>query len=749
VSQEPPKLRVRPYKKAAGGLSAVLHSTGYAFEQAGVGRSLRTLLKVNQKDGFDCPSCAWPDPEDRASLEFCENGAKAVADEATTKRATPDFFREWSLPRLAEQPDVWLNQQGRLTHPMVRRPGAEYYEEIAWDDAFALLGHELAALAHPDEAIFYTSGRTSNETAFLYQLFARQFGTNNMPDCSNMCHESSGTGLSAVLGTGKGTVQLSDFTQADAIFLIGQNPGTNHPRMLSTLREAKLRGAAIVAVNPLREPGLVRFRHPQKMGDLFGRGVEIADLYLQVRVGGDIALLKGIMKAMLEAEAGGAKILDQAFIAEHTSGYDEFAAALLEVSWDEICRESGIAREQIMRAAGIAMASERTICCWAMGITQHKHGVANVQEIVNFLLLRGNLGRPGAGACPVRGHSNVQGDRTMGIWEHMPKWTDRLAEAFSFTPPTRAGLDTVGSIRAMHDGRAKVFFAMGGNFLSATPDTDLTAEALRRCRLTVHVATKLNRAHLVTGDAALLLPCLGRTEKDPHGFVTVEDSMSIVHSSQGTLAPASQHLLSETAIVCKMARAVLGSRSRVDWEGFAESYDTIRDAIARVIPGFHDFNQRVRAPGGFVLPNTARERQFETGTGKACFTVNTIPRIELLPGQLLLTTIRTHDQFNTTIYGMDDRYRGIYGHRRVILLHPDDMRELGVTQGQRVTVTSHFRGETRTAPDFVVVPYDIPRRCAATYFPEANVLVPLDSYADRSRTPTSKSVVVTLQAAPA
>ncbi|HEX8556946.1 MAG TPA: FdhF/YdeP family oxidoreductase [Pyrinomonadaceae bacterium] len=738
----------------SGGLAAVWSATKHIVAEAGVLRGVRTLLKVNQKHGFDCPGCAWPDPDGRRSrAEFCENGAKAVAEEATTRRVTPDFFREWSVADLSRQSDHWLGKQGRVTHPVVLRPGATHYEPVSWDEAFELVAGELNALASPDEAAFYTSGRTSNEAAFLYQLFVRQFGTNNLPDCSNMCHESSGRALTETIGVGKGTVTLDDFRKADCVFVIGQNPGTNHPRMLTTLREAKLRGCKIVHVNPLPEAGLARFKHPQHPGDLLGGGTELSDLFLQVRVNGDVALLKGLMKEVLEEERRRpGEVLDRRFVEEKTHGFDEFARALGEVSWDELVEQSGVSREQMREAARVYVASERTIVCWAMGLTQHKNAVANIQEIVNLLLLRGNLGRPGAGACPVRGHSNVQGDRTMGIWERpADSFLDALAREFDFEPPRRHGLDTVESIKAMYERKVKVFFALGGNFLSATPDTEFTARALAACRLTAHVSTKLNRSHLVTGEQALILPCLGRTERDAQAsgeqFVSVENSMGVVHASRGSLEPASEHLLSEPAIVARLAGATLGARSRVEWGRLVEDYDRVRDLTARVIPGFEDYNRRVREPGGFYLPNLAREGVFQTSTGRANFTVHGLPRIELAPGQLLMMTVRSHDQFNTTIYGLDDRYRGVSGERRVVFLNPEDVEERGLTAGQVVDLFSHFEGEERAARRFLVVPYPVPRGCAATYFPETNVLVPVRSVADKSNTPASKSVVITVRPA--
>ncbi|MBZ4420135.1 FdhF/YdeP family oxidoreductase [Myxococcus sp. RHSTA-1-4] len=748
--EEPRPPRVGPMGEVAGGIPAVVSTMKHAWGEMGPVRGTRLLLQVNQKHGFDCPGCAWPDPGHRSVAEFCENGAKAVAEEGTTARVTPDFFRKWSVAELSRQTDHWLGKQGRLTHPMVLREGATHYTPISWDEAFALVAEELNALAAPDDACFYTSGRASNEAAFLYQLFVRQFGTNNLPDCSNMCHESSGTALSETIGIGKGTVTLEDFDKADAIFVIGQNPGTNHPRMLTSLQAAARRGCEIVSINPLPETGLNRFKHPQEVLRLIGPGTALNTLFLQVRINGDVALLQGLAKALLEMEdARPGTVVARAFIEEKTLGFDAWAAGIRAARWEDVVEGSGVPREQIVAGAEILARSERTIFCWAMGLTQHRNAVANIQEIVNLALLRGSIGKPGAGLCPVRGHSNVQGDRTMGIWERpKPGFLDALSREFGFEPPRHHGMDTVDTIRAMHDGRVKVFFALGGNFLSATPDTELTAEALRRTRLTAHVSTKLNRAHLVHGRRALILPCLGRTERDVQAggaqFVTVENSMGVVSASRGAVDPASEHLLSEPAIVARLAVAVLGERSRVPWTWLVEDYDRVRELISRVIPGFEDFNRRVREPGGFYLPNGPREGRFTTESGKAHFTVHALPRLELAPGQLLMMTIRTHDQFNTTVYGLDDRYRGIRNGRRVVLLHPVDMKELGLKEGQMVDLTSHFQGETRVARRFRVVPYNIPRRCAATYFPEANVLVPVDSFAEKSRTPASKSVVITL-----
>jgi molybdopterin-dependent oxidoreductase alpha subunit len=748
------EIRVDEPKGKAGGLPALTSTARFLRRETGLVRGGRGILRMNQPDGFDCPGCAWPEPaaSERARIEFCENGAKAFAEEATRKRATPELFAAHDLEALRSMSEFELGQLGRITHPMILERGDTHYRPIEWDAALARIAGALREL-EPDQAVFYTSGRTSNEAAFLYQLFGRAYGTNNFPDCSNMCHESSGVGLGEVIGVGKGTVGLADFERADAIFVIGQNPGTNHPRMLSTLREAVRRGATIVSINPLREPGLVKFSHPQKVGDLLGGGTPLASEFLQVKVGGDVALLQGIMKEVLalEAERPG-QILDRAFIDQYTTGFDQLRAALEARSWDVILEESGVPREQLRRAAEIYAGAGATIVCWAMGITQHKNAVANVQEIVNLLLLRGNLGRPGAGVCPVRGHSNVQGDRTVGITEQpKPAFLDALAAEFGFAPPREHGLDTVESIRAMAEGRAHLFFAMGGNFLSASPDTEATARALERCRLTAHVSTKVNRTHLHPGAVSIILPCLGRTERDPQAageqFVSVEDSMSLVHRSRGHLPPASEHLRSEPAIVAGLARATLGDRLAIDWEALAGDYDRIRDHIANVVPGFEDYNQRVRQPDGFLLPNSARDRDFTPVGGKARFTVHDIPRLALPPGRLRLMTMRSHDQYNTTIYGLDDRYRGIKGQRRVVFVHPDDITALGLEPRQVVDLISEWTDGERRAPRFIVIPYDLPRGCAGAYFPEANPLVPLDSTADKSNTPTSKSIVVRLEPA--
>jgi len=746
------RLHIAKRAKVAGGPRAVLSATAISVEEMGLVNTLKTLTAVNQTSGFDCPGCAWPDPLDhRSVVEFCENGAKAVAEEATLKRVGREFFSRHSVADLVTRHEHWLGKQGRIAEPMVLRSGATHYEAISWDDAFAMIARELKATA-PDRAVFYTSGRTSNEAAFLYQLFVRQLGTNNLPDCSNLCHESSGVALKETIGSGKGSVQLSDFALADCIIVIGQNPGTNHPRMLSTLQEAARRGCRIIAINPLLEAGLERFKHPQEVGGWIGGGTPLTTDYVQVKINGDLALLKGIMKEILTLEDAKPGTIDRSFVDRFTSGFAEFCADLRAESWEAIEESSGIARQQIAYLADVISKSKNLICCWAMGLTQHKNAVATIQEIVNLLLLGGHIGRPGAGACPVRGHSNVQGDRTMGIWEApTADFLRRLGEEFNFDPPHRSGFHVVSAIQAMSRGEVDVFFAMGGNFLSASPDTDQTAAALRRTRLTVHVSTKLNRSHFITGNEALILPAIGRTEviraSGGEQFVTVEDSMGVVRASRGNLRPASDQCMSEVEIVCRLAGDTLGAKTAgTPWGEFSQNYDLIRDRIERVIPGFDDFNRRVRDPYGFVLPHQARDsREFATETGKARFTVHEITPPLNGPGQFVLMTMRSHDQYNTTIYGLDDRYRGITHGRRVVFINPEDAEGLGLKLGDAVDLVSHYKGETRRVSSFKVVPYEIPRQCLASYFPETNPLVPLESYADRSHTPTSKSIVVTVE----
>ena len=749
----------RPRKSAAG-VPAVLVALRRSVEQMGLVRTVRTLTRVNQRDGFDCPGCAWPeDPGGRKAAEFCENGAKAVAEEATRRLVGPEFFARHPVSELVDRPEYWLSQQGRLSQPVVLLPGEDHYRPISWDDAHTLVAEHLQALASPDEAVFYTSGRTSNEAAFLYQLLVRSFGTNNLPDCSNMCHESSGTALTESIGVGKGSVTVEDVAGADLIVIAGQNPGTNHPRMLSVLERAKANGARIIAVNPLPEAGLIRFKDPQTVRGTVGRGVPIADEFVQIRLGGDMALFRGVGRLLLEADdQAPGTVIDRDFIDQSCWGFDEYAATARACDIDTVLAATGIGDDQLRRVADMMAGSRRTVVCWAMGLTQHTHAVATIAEITNVLLLRGMIGKPGAGVCPVRGHSNVQGDRTMGIWEKVPEsFLAALDSRFGITTPRRHGYDTVNAIRAMRDGRATVFIGMGGNFASATPDTEVTEAALRNCALTVHVSTKLNRSHLVHGRTALILPTLGRTDRDLAGghkqVVSVEDSMSMVHLSRGGLPPPGPQVRSEVSIVCQLARRLLGPAHPVPWERFATDYDSIRDEIAAVIPGCADYNNRVRAPDGFQLPHPPRDsREFPTHTGKANFATEPLQWLPVPPGRLILQTLRSHDQYNTTIYGLDDRYRGVSGGRRVVFVNPSDIAALGLLAGDRVDIISEYPGvdgttEERRVRDFLVVAYPTPAGNAAAYYPETNALVPLDHVAVKSNTPVSKAIVVRLERA--
>ncbi len=736
----------------AAGVRAVVTSLGMGVAQMGVSRTVRTLWRVNQAGGFDCPGCAWPETEERSHAEFCENGVKAVAEEATQRHLDRAFFAEHPLALLAQRSDYWLGQQGRLCEPMYLDEGATHYRPITWEDAFGIIAQGLQALASPDEAIFYTSGRTSNEAAFLYQLFVRRFGTNNLPDCSNMCHESSGVALGTTIGIGKGTVTLADFDHTDLVLVVGQNPGTNHPRMLTTLERARDRGATIIGINPLREAGLGRFRNPQRVRGLVGRGTDLATHHLPIRVNADLALFQLVNRHLLEADAAGEAVLDRAFLSGSVTGEAELRAHLGAVDPEALLAATGLEAEQVDLLVDAVKGARSMIVCWAMGLTQHRNSVATIREIVNLCLLTGNIGRPGAGLCPVRGHSNVQGDRTMGIVEKpFGAFLDALGAEFGFAPPRHHGYDTVDAIRAMAEGRVGVFTALGGNFVRAAPDSAVTEAAMARCRLTVQVSTKLNRSHVVTGTRALILPALGRTELDVQAggaqVVSVEDSMGMVHSSRGRLAPASSRLRSEVAIVAGLARATLGADDPTDWEGLAGDYRRIRAHISAVIPGFEAFEERIARPGGFALPNLPRdERRFATPDSRAHLSVNPWEAVAVPAGRLLLQTIRSHDQFNTTIYGLDDRYRGVRGGRRVVFVHPEDLRDLSVAEGALVDLVSEHSSGERRAPGFRVVGYPIARGCAAAYFPETNVLVPLDATAAESNTPASKSVVVRLEA---
>jgi molybdopterin-dependent oxidoreductase alpha subunit len=743
-------LEVEGSAHAAAGVTAVGVSMKRALESMGPAKTARSLLKLNQVGGFDCPSCAWPDPspEHRHTAEFCENGVKAVADEATRRRVDRTFFAEHSVEELRGRTDYWLNQQGRITEPVVLREGGTHYEPISWDDAFELIGRHLNGLSSPDEAVFYTSGKVSNEAAFVYQLFVRAYGTNNLPDCSNMCHESTSVGLAEVIGIGKASVSYDDVHEAELIVIAGQNPGTNHPRMLSALELAKKNGAKIIAINPLKEAGLVRFKNPQNPKGVIGNGIAIADLHLPVRINGDLALFQALSALLLEAGH-----VDQDFIDEHTYGFEDWAGHLRDLDWDLVLRSTGLSRAEIEEAARMIAASKKTIYCWAMGIVQHQNGVATVKEIANLAFLQGNIGKPGAGLFPVRGHSNVQGDRTMGIWERPPShFLDALRDEFHFEPPREHGYDSVAAVKAFRDGKAKVFFGLGGNFVSAMSDTEVTEAALSRAELTVQVSTKVNRSHLVHGKEALILPPLGRSEKDLTGGrrqrVTVEDSVCAVHSSKGPLPPASPHLRSEVDIVCTMALATLGANPDIPWAEFRDDYSAIRRRIARVVPGCAAYEEKIDQPGGFVLPHPPRDtRTFPTEKNKAIFTVSPTEVLHVPEGRLLLQTMRSHDQFNTVIYGLDDRYRGIKNGRRVVFVNPQDMVSLGLEEGQMVDIVSEWKdGSERRAPRFRVVTYDTPRGCTGAYYPEANALVPLDSKADGSNQPAYKSVVVRLEA---
>ncbi len=748
-------------KQYAAGVPAVLVSLQRGMSQMGATRTAASLAKLNQRKGFDCPGCAWPEtPGHRKHAEFCENGAKAVAEEATKRTVGPDFFATHSVDDLLGRTEYWLGQQGRLTHPMVLRPGTTHYEPIEWDDANRIIADELNALGSPHEAIFYTSGRTSNEAAFLYQLLIRSFGTNNMPDCSNMCHESSGSALTASIGIGKGSVSVPDIENADLILIAGQNPGTNHPRMLSTLEKAKSNGARVIAINPLPEAGLLRFKDPQKVHGVIGDGAAISDDFLQIRIGGDMALFQGLAKLLVAAEdAAPGTVLDRPFIDRHTAGFDAWLDHIRRVDLDTVVDATGLTIEQLHDTAQALIESNATIICWAMGLTQQTHGVATIEEAVNLLLMRGMIGKPGAGVCPVRGHSNVQGDRTMGIWEKMPEsFLAALDTEFDITSPREHGLDAVDSIRAMRQRRASVFMAMGGNFVSATPDTDVTEAALRNCSLTVQVSTKLNRSHLVHGRTALILPSLGRTDKDVQAtgkqFVTVEDSMSMVHRSRGSLTPSGIHMRSEVAIVCGIAETLFGPGHPVPWTSFTADYDLIRDSISRVVPGFEGFNTKVRQKEGFGLPHPPRDsRTFQTKTGKANFAVNDLVWLPVPPGRLMLQTMRSHDQYNTTIYGLDDRYRGVKGGRRVLFVNTRDIKKLGYRDGDHVDLISEWKNrsgsiEERRADNFRLVAYPTPVGNAAAYYPETNPLIPLDHVADKSNTPVSKAVLIRLEHRP-
>ncbi|MGO4249409.1 FdhF/YdeP family oxidoreductase [Paenarthrobacter sp. RAF54_2] len=744
-------LQIHPPKKAAAGLKAVTVALERGYSQAGVARTVRSMLRVNQHDGFDCPGCAWPESITgrRSPAEFCENGAKAIAEESTTRTVGADFWAAHSIADLEDKTEYWLGSQGRIAEPVVLKPGDTHYSPISWTEAFALIGEHINATT-PDRCVFYTSGRTANETAFMYQLFARSLGTNNLPDCSNMCHESSGSALNPTIGIGKGTVSLEDIHHAELVFVVGQNPGTNHPRMLSALRDCKNNGGKIVAVNPLPEAGLLNFKDPQSLNGVIGGGTTIADEFLKIKVGGDLALFQALGHLLLEEEKRNpGTIVDKSFIGKQTEGFEAYAKARAQLDWDETERATGLSREEIVTVAGLMAKSKATIICWALGLTQQPHSVDTLKEIINLLLLQGNFGKRGAGACPVRGHSNVQGDRTMGIWEKPGEtFLAALDEEFGFRMPREHGYDSVETQHALEKGDVDVFVSMGGNFAAAGSDTAALEAGLKTAGLTVHISTKPNRAHVVHGKTSLILPTLGRTDTDdkhPKGkqFLSVEDSMSVIHKTQGRLTPVSEHLLSEPVIVARMAQATLGDDHGVDWRAMAEDYDVIRDHISRVIPGFEDFNARVRTKNGFVLPNPPRDtRTFATDIGKARFSVSPLEYLEAPQGHLILQTVRSHDQYNTTFYGLDDRYRGVSDARRVILVHEEDLAGLGFKDRDLVDVISTFAGTERRANKFRLIAYPTAKGCAAAYFPEANALVHRELVARESNTPGYKAMTV-------
>ncbi|MBM7063179.1 FdhF/YdeP family oxidoreductase [Pseudomonas sp. UL073] len=756
---EHPTRRFKPYKGAAGGWGA-LRSVAHAWlESDNALKNIRTLLKTNQHGGFDCPGCAWGESAESGMVKFCENGAKAVNWEATRRRVDAAFFAQHSVSALRGQSDYWLEFQGRLTEPLRYDPSSDRYRPISWDAAFALIAEHLQALDSPDQAEFYTSGRASNEAAFLYQLFVRAYGTNNFPDCSNMCHEASGVALGQSIGVGKGTVTFADLGLADAIFVLGQNPGTNHPRMLEPLREAVERGAQVICLNPLRERGLERFQHPQHALEMLGnRDRPTHTGYFRPALGGDLAVLRGMAKFLQQWEqAAPGTVFDHAFLAAHSDGLDAYLASVAASDWAQIEAQSGLRLAEIEELARRFAGAERVIMCWAMGITQHRHSVATIQEIANLMLLRGQLGKPGAGLCPVRGHSNVQGDRTMGINDRPPAaLLDALQRQFAFAPPRQAGHNTVEAIQAMLDGRSRVFIGLGGNFAQATPDSARTHQALQRCALTVQISTKLNRSHLMHGRDALILPCLGRTDIDQQTggeqAVTVEDSFSMVHASHGQLQPLSAQMRSEPAIIAGIAAATLGARP-VDWAWLIEDYARIRELIAATIPGFSDFNAKLAQPGGFYLGSPVAQRQWNTASGRARLHANPLPTSLLDAGlsetpDLILQTLRSHDQYNTTIYGLDDRYRGVKGQRQVLFANEADILRLGFKPGQKVDVRSLWRdGRERRVYGVTLLAFDVPAGQAAAYYPEMNPLVPLDSFGAGSFTPTSKFVAIKLEPA--
>ena len=742
-------MRITQPSKSAAGLKAVFHSMRMALKSMSLIKTGKVLAPLNQKGGTDCPGCAWPDPDHRSNLgEFCENGVKAIAEEATDRSVDASFFSKHSISSLRNQSDYWLGQQGRLVTPMMVRKGEKNYTSISWDEAFDLIASHLNQRISPDDAIFYTSGRTSNEAAFLYQLFIRIFGTNNLPDCSNMCHESSGVALNHTLGIGKGTVKLEDFYHAELILIFGQNPGTNHPRMLSALEKAKKQGAKVVVINPLKEAGLLKFNNPQAVSGILGQGTDLANLYLQVKINEDVALLKILLLRLLEEAEKSPEIIDQDFIAQKTEGFEAFITEIKSQDYHSLVERTGLEISQIEVLIDWLCKKDKIIACWAMGLTQHVNAVDNIQEIVNLLLLKGSIGKEGAGTCPVRGHSNVQGDRSMGIWEKPSKqFLDTLATTFGFEPPRKHGVDVVQAIALMHKEPGKYFISLGGNFLSAAPDTDYTTKALEQTQLSVHISTKLNRSHLHHGEIGLILPCLGRTdtiiEKSGPQTLTVENSMGTVHTTRGFVKSHTNRLLSEPHIIAQIASRTIGN-DIVDWHALIDDYDRIRILISKAVVGFESFNEKLKKDGIFDLPNGPRNQQFTNDIGKARFTVNELPNYQIDPDELLMMTIRSHDQFNTTIYGLDDRYRGIYGTRKIVLMNKKDVEKHDLDIDLPVTLYNNYGGKKREVSGLKIVAYEIPKGCIATYFPECNVLIPLELKAPKSNTPASKSVKVRL-----
>ncbi len=750
-NQDLSELRLGEPVRVAAGILGVKEALRHSFKEMGIVRSMTALLDMNQKDGFSCPSCAWPDPEKSSKIgEYCENGAKALADEATTSHIGEAFFKKYSVEELSQLTDYQLNKFGRVIEPLVLKPASVHYEPISWQEAYKLITEELKKLNSPNEAVFYTSGRSSNEAAFLYGMFARAFGTNNMPDCSNMCHESSGVALSETLGIGKGSIKLEDIYGAEVVIVAGQNPGTNHPRMLSALEKCKKNGGKVISINPLEESGLVNFKNPQHLSGWVGSGQDIADLHLPVRINQDISLVKLILKKLADLDEPNKDVFDHEFLKTYTDGYEGLMADIGEYDAEYLMGLCGVSEEEIDAAVGFLAKKSKIVVCWAMGLTQHKNGVENIREYVNLLLLKGAIGKPNAGTCPVRGHSNVQGDRSMGIMHFVDKrLNERIKKHLGFEPPTGEGFDTVASIRAMHGGGAKLFMCLGGNFLMAAPDTEYTAEALQRCDLTVQVSTKLNRTHLVTGKTALLLPTYGRSEKDLKDgrsrHVTIENSMGRVRRSQGLLKPASDRIKSEPEIIAELADTYFRGNHSVPWKAMGKDYKLIRQNIDKVVKGYEDTEKRSEGVG-YYLPNNVRDLDFSMlPNGKAQLTINKIPEHILEPDEYLLMTIRSHDQFNTTIYGLDDRYRGVYNERRVLFMNFEDMRAVNLKKLDVVNITSTYDGIKRAAFKFRVIPYDIPKGNLAAYFPETNVLVPHGHFADKSKTPISKSVKVRLE----